>query len=405
MKRFIIILLSIITFSTIAFAVDKLINAPSGNLILDANGNIVTNTNLDVSDYIKLSGSTSGETKGIGVSGDSTEVWHYLGPNGAQFRKPDDSANVATLTTSGLGIGGTPDARLHVYEAGDAQIYMEDTTQSANNKIWSMTLAGNAWSIRQRNDNGTTKLTTLVIDSDGDIGFGGIPSFDFDYTKTVSGGNVVANFQNDSPNANSNAYVRIASGNATSGDAILAYEAGSVWVHGVDNSDSDRFKIAQNVNGDFASNVHLTMNTSGHLFLPSLNTGAGTYALKWNTGTGEITYDTSSRRFKKNIRNSPYGIAAVVKMKSRMFEYKSTGNTDIGFIAEELNPVIPELVVKDSEGIPEGVVYDRLISVAIKAIQEQQELINQQKDEINFMKKWICKKEDAPNLLCEGVGQ
>ena len=98
--------------------------------------------------------------------------------------------------------------------------------------------------------------------------------------------------------------------------------------------------------------------------------GAGTYAVKLNISTGEITYDTSSARYKDNIRDSVYGLDAVMQIRSAQFEYKKEGRTDIGFIAEELNTVIPELVIKDEDGLPNAVSYDRMVSVLVKAIQE-----------------------------------
>jgi hypothetical protein len=60
----------------------------------------------------------------------------------------------------------------------------------------------------------------------------------------------------------------------------------------------------------------------------------------------------------------------VLQLKSRKFEYKDSGRTDIGFIAEEVIAVVPELVTLDSEGLPEAVNYDRFVSVLTKALQE-----------------------------------
>jgi hypothetical protein len=102
----------------------------------------------------------------------------------------------------------------------------------------------------------------------------------------------------------------------------------------------------------------------------SIASGAGTNALKLNTGNGYITYDTSSARYKDNIRDSVYGLADVLKMRSAQFEYKDTGRSDVGLIAEELEPIIPELVGLNKDGQPDSVSYDRMVSVLVKAIQE-----------------------------------
>ena len=110
---------------------------------------------------------------------------------------------------------------------------------------------------------------------------------------------------------------------------------------------------------------------SGEVYFPNMAAAAGTYNVKWASG-GRITYDNSSCRYKNNIRNSVYGLCDILKLNSRMFEYKDGGRTDVGLIAEEVNQVIPELAIKNPEGQPDAVSYDRMVSVLIKAIQEQQ---------------------------------
>jgi hypothetical protein len=105
-------------------------------------------------------------------------------------------------------------------------------------------------------------------------------------------------------------------------------------------------------------------------YFGTLAAGAGTNALKWNTTSGIITYDTSSARYKDNIRDSIYGLSHVMQMRSAQFEYKDTGRSDVGLIAEELDPIIPELVMKNKDGEPDAVSYDRMVSVLVKAIQE-----------------------------------
>ena len=110
---------------------------------------------------------------------------------------------------------------------------------------------------------------------------------------------------------------------------------------------------------------------SGEVYFANMAAGAGTYNVKWTSG-GRITYDNSSCRYKNNIRNSVYGLCDILKLNSRMFEYKDGGRTDVGLIAEEVNQVIPELAIKNPEGQPDAVSYDRMVSVLIKGMQEQQ---------------------------------
>jgi hypothetical protein len=113
----------------------------------------------------------------------------------------------------------------------------------------------------------------------------------------------------------------------------------------------------------------LSIPSSGWVYMPAITDGAGSYALKWRSG-GLLSFDTSSARYKDNIRDSNYGLSDVMKLRSAMFEYKKDVRTDIGLIAEEVYEVIPELVTLNEDGLPDAVSYDRFVSVLIKSIQE-----------------------------------
>ena len=115
----------------------------------------------------------------------------------------------------------------------------------------------------------------------------------------------------------------------------------------------------------------------------SLNTGAGNSDLRYNSSDGVVTYDTSSRLVKTDIEDSPYGIDIVKQLKPR--KYKRTDQQDtpveIGFIADEVETLIPEIVptgpksiftkdASDTELIPVNVDYRKLTVVLTTALQE-----------------------------------
>ena len=98
--------------------------------------------------------------------------------------------------------------------------------------------------------------------------------------------------------------------------------------------------------------------------------------------------DTSDRRLKKNIQNLETVLDKVLKIRParyQMIDNNPNGMESIGFIAQELKEVFPELVdirasstsnAKTNEITDlHGVNYSHLSVIAIKAIQEQQELI------------------------------
>lgn len=108
------------------------------------------------------------------------------------------------------------------------------------------------------------------------------------------------------------------------------------------------------------------------------------------------TINTSDRREKKNIRNLKYGLKEVLQMNPVSFNWKNKNNpeTKLGLIAQDVLKIVPEVVKthawktkENGDKIKEeldklGVYYSDLIPVLIKAIQEQQEIIDNQNTKI-----------------------
>jgi hypothetical protein len=98
---------------------------------------------------------------------------------------------------------------------------------------------------------------------------------------------------------------------------------------------------------------------------------------------GQVAFTTSSdRRLKKDIVDTRYGLNTILELRPVDYQMKSNNLEQIGFIAQELRPIVPE-AVSGIEGDLEkdetlGVAYTTLIPVLTKAIQEQQVLIKGQ---------------------------
>jgi hypothetical protein len=96
-----------------------------------------------------------------------------------------------------------------------------------------------------------------------------------------------------------------------------------------------------------------------------------------NTSTWELTRGngsactTSSQRFKENIENLHYGLDTVAQMRPVSFRYKPEMNmgssTHIGFIAEEMIKLVPEVVNVDADGQVGGIDYPSLTAVLANA--------------------------------------
>jgi hypothetical protein len=87
---------------------------------------------------------------------------------------------------------------------------------------------------------------------------------------------------------------------------------------------------------------------------------------------------TSSIELKEHIESLPYGLNEILLLQPSKFNYKDKykfgEGYDIGFIAEDVNNVIPEAV---GTGVESDIFMDsvKIIPVLVKAIQEQQAFI------------------------------
>jgi len=126
------------------------------------------------------------------------------------------------------------------------------------------------------------------------------------------------------------------------------------------------------------------------------------------TLNGTVVGDqTSDERTKSNIRPLHYGLLDVLKLKP--IAYVQDQEEKIGFGAQTTMNVIPEAVYDtkvDIDGTDKtklAMKYHRITPVLVKAIQDQQAIIEKQKTEIVAMKSWICSQYDAPLALCGGM--
>ena len=141
------------------------------------------------------------------------------------------------------------------------------------------------------------------------------------------------------------------------------------------------------------STAPTTSLVSGQLFFDTNNskmqvyTGAGFNDIALDasgnlTVTGTLT-ESSSRKYKTAITPLPNQLDAVLKLNPVSYVKKSTGVTELGFIAEEVQEIFPAVVAKDAEGVH----YSRLTAVLVSAVQELKQQLDDQALEIKELKK------------------
>jgi hypothetical protein len=110
------------------------------------------------------------------------------------------------------------------------------------------------------------------------------------------------------------------------------------------------------------------------------NVGIGTADPQYKLHVAGDIYATgqylgSDMRLKRNVTDLGYGLGEILQLRPVSYQWKdrSDGKVNLGLIAQEVEPVIPELVEKaKNEAGMMSLNYIGLVPVLIKAIQEQQ---------------------------------
>jgi hypothetical protein len=101
------------------------------------------------------------------------------------------------------------------------------------------------------------------------------------------------------------------------------------------------------------------------------------------TGSGYFVngnFVASDARLKKDVQDLRYGLEQVLKLRPVTYKWKDghDDRTKIGVIAQEIDKVLPEVVTTNRTSGMLAVEYQEIIPVAIKAIQEQENVIRRQ---------------------------
>ncbi|MCD4793265.1 MAG: tail fiber domain-containing protein [Bacteroidales bacterium] len=180
----------------------------------------------------------------------------------------------------------------------------------------------------------------------------------------------------------------------TTGSVLIGYNAG------YDETGDDKLYIETSnagqdgalIYGDFFSDI-LQLNAAtgigGAPELPYMLTVHGN-AIAFGF------WDISDKKWKKNISKIESGLDIVNKLNPVSYNWKLeeypemnfTKEKQIGFIAQELELIIPELVKTDTEG-NKAISYSKLTPILVKAIQEQQKQIEELNKKIDELLKLI----------------
>ena len=284
------------------------------------------------------------------------------------------NGNDAYYTAGNVGIGtASPTSRLDL-DGGELRI------RSGNTQITYFGQDGSKGYIEHKGNNSTNEDFTVQSSKSGDsinYSFFKIdPSSGFSFSSSGSGnGNVgigttspihplsVSSAANTVPigirnSATGNLVMGVTS-NGTPGDALI-----------------DLFS-----NSSTTSAQIVRINTNGNSFFNGGNVGIGTAspsATLHVVGTTLATaWSTSDERYKKNIQTLQSPLEKILKLRGVNYEWrkdefkemKFKSGKDIGFIGQEVEKVLPEVIFKDEKGYI-SLAYSHILPVVVEAFKE-----------------------------------
>jgi hypothetical protein len=143
---------------------------------------------------------------------------------------------------------------------------------------------------------------------------------------------------------------------------------------GVGPGPTERMRITPGGNvGIGITNPTEKLDVDGTARLRSMPCGGGTNVVV--NSSGVLMRESSSKRYKKDIRPIEVNADRIFQLQPVRFEWKTTGEEDIGLIAEEVKEIIPDLVIYDKEGKADAVKYDKIVLYLLEVVKAQQQKI------------------------------
>jgi septal ring factor EnvC (AmiA/AmiB activator) len=101
------------------------------------------------------------------------------------------------------------------------------------------------------------------------------------------------------------------------------------------------------------------------------------------TSGNKLGTTTSSKRFKEDIKPMNQASDALMALKLVTFRYKKEidpqGTSQFGLVAEEVEKVNPDLVVRDKDGKPYGVRYDQVNAMLLNEFLKEHKTVRELK--------------------------
>jgi len=145
--------------------------------------------------------------------------------------------------------------------------------------------------------------------------------------------------------------------------------------------------------GVFGSNTDNTCFI-GNIFNQSSPSGTAVFV----NSDGKLGTTVSSQQFKDGIKAMDKTSEAILALKPVTFRYKKefdpTGLAQFGLVAEDVEKVNPDLVVRDNQGKPYSVRYDQVNAMLLNEFLKEHRAVQEQQKEIEALKMELREQRD-----------
>lgn len=218
--------------------------------------------------------------------------------------------------------------------------------------------------------NGGTGATTAATAVSN---LGALPALNPSYTGTLTGGTGVISIGSGQLGKDANGNLLVGTTAATlSTNTFTIAAAKPALVLGNSTTADSSVLLTLIKAGATASTSQLYMSFS-------YNSGSnGNGGISGNGDTQAAFFTTSDVRLKENIVDLPPQLANILALRPVEFDYKASKSHQIGFIAQEVQAIYPDLISENSEGFLNLSSLDKTTSRLIKAIQELKAIVDAQ---------------------------
>jgi hypothetical protein len=135
-----------------------------------------------------------------------------------------------------------------------------------------------------------------------------------------------------------------------------------------------------------------TPGTHSTAFIAGVSSSVVTGAAVFVTASGQLGVLASSSRYKTAVNAMSAQVTDKLdQLRPVTFHLKSdpNGALQFGLIAEEVDGVYPELVIRDESGTIQGIRYDELAPMLLNEVQQQRATLRRQADELKALNQQV----------------